>query len=47
METALSVLWFAAIQRIERKQDLPDLAPKDCFISAEAVERVVGQIGKT
>jgi hypothetical protein len=40
-------LWFAAIQGIKRKQDLADLAPKDCFISAEAVERVVGQIGET
>jgi hypothetical protein len=38
-------LWFAAI--IKRKQDLADLAPKGCFISAEAVERVVGQVGET
>jgi hypothetical protein len=35
------------IQCIESKQDLADLAPKGCFISAEAVERVVGQIGET
>ena len=27
IETALSLLWFAAIQRIERKQDLASLAP--------------------
>ena len=47
MDTAPSFLWFAAIQGIERKQDLADLAPKGCFISAEAVEREVGQIGKT
>ena len=46
-ETAPSVLWFAAIQGIKRKQDLAVLAPKGCFISAEAVERVVGQIGET
>ena len=46
-ETAPSVLWFAAIQGIKRNQDLADLAPKGCFISAEAVERVVGQIGET
>jgi hypothetical protein len=26
---------------------LPDLAPKDCFIAAKAIERVIGQIGKT
>src|ERR1700751_3035518 len=42
MEIAPSVLWFAAIQGIKRNQDLADLAPKDCFIAAEAVERVVG-----
>ena len=42
METAPSILWFAAIQGIKRNQDLADLAPKDCFIAVEAVERVVG-----
>ena len=41
-ETAPSVLWFAAIQGIKRNQDLADLAPKHCFIAAEAVEFVVG-----
>jgi hypothetical protein len=46
-EIAPSVLWSAAIQGIKRNQDLADLAPKDCFVAAEAVERVVGQIGKT
>jgi hypothetical protein len=34
-------------QGIKRKQDLADLAPKGFFISAEAVERVVGQVGET
>ena len=28
-------------------KDLAGLAPKDCFIPAEPVERVVGQIGET
>ena len=46
-ETALSILWFAAIQGIKRKQDLAGLAPKGCFIPAEAIECVVGQIGET
>src|SRR4029077_5620028 len=45
-ETAPSVLWFAAIQGIKRKQDLADLAPKGRFISAEAIERVIGQVGE-
>jgi hypothetical protein len=47
MEMAPSILWFAAIQDIKSKKDLSGLAPKGCFISAEAVERVVGQIGET
>ena len=47
MNTAPSFLGFAAIQGIERKQNLADLAPKGCFISAEAVERAIGQIGET
>ena len=46
-ETAASFLWLTAIQGIERKQDTADLAPKTCFISAEAVEREAGQIGET
>src|SRR6516164_2767168 len=41
------LLWFAAIQGVERNQDLARLAPKGCFIAAEAVEREVGQVGKT
>ena len=44
---ALSLLWFAAIQRIERKQDLARLAPKRCFITAQAIECEVGQISET
>ena len=46
-ETAPSFLRFAAIQGIECKQDLANVAPKGCFISTEAIERVVGQIGET
>jgi hypothetical protein len=38
---------FAAIQAVERKQDLPDLALEGCFVAARAVECGVGQIGKT
>ncbi len=44
-EITLSVLGFAAIQGVKRNQYLADLAPKDCFIAAKAVQRVVGQIG--
>ena len=40
-------MWFAAVQGIESKQDLADLAPKRCFVAAEAIEREVGQIGQT
>ena len=47
MKTAPSFVWFAAIQSIERKQDLARLAPKGCFISAKAIEREVRQIGET
>ena len=46
-ETASSLLWFAAVQGIESKQDSAGLAPQGCFISAEAIERVVGQIDET
>jgi hypothetical protein len=46
-ETSPSLLWFATIQGIECKHDLTGRAPKDCFILAQAVERVTGQIGKT
>jgi hypothetical protein len=40
-------LWFAAIQGIERKQDLGNLTPKGCFIATEAIEGEVREIGKT
>jgi hypothetical protein len=46
-ETSLSFLWFAAIQGIEGKERLADLAPQGCFIAAETIEREVGQISKT
>ena len=46
-ETASAILWFAAIQGIKRNQDLTGLAPKGCFIAAQAIEREVWQIGKT
>jgi hypothetical protein len=46
-EEGSSFLWFASIQGIEGKQDPADLAPKGCFIAAEAIEREVGKISKT
>jgi hypothetical protein len=46
-ETAPSFPGFAAIQGFKSKQYLSGLAPKGCFISAEAIERVVRQIGET
>jgi hypothetical protein len=45
-EAPHSLLWLAAIQIVERKQNLPDLAPKDSFIATEAVEGIVGQIAE-
>jgi hypothetical protein len=45
-ETPPSLLWLAAIQIVERKQNLPGLAPKDSFIATEAVEGIVGQIAE-
>jgi hypothetical protein len=39
---ACSFLWFAAIQGIKREQDLTGLAPKGCFIAAQAIECEVG-----
>jgi len=45
-EAAPSLPRFTAIQGIQGKKDLPGLAPKGCFISAEAVDRVVGHIGE-
>jgi hypothetical protein len=38
-ETASSFL-------IERKQNLTDLAPQDCLVSSEAVERKLGGLAK-
>ena len=46
-EAACPFLWFAAIQGVKGKQDLTGLAPKGCFIAAQAIQREVGQIGKT
>jgi hypothetical protein len=46
-EAAPSLLGFATVQCIERKQDPAGLAPQGCFIAAEAIEREVGQIGET
>jgi hypothetical protein len=43
---ASSFLWFAAIQDVERIEDLASLAPKGCFIAAKAIEREIGQISK-
>src|SRR5260370_14178556 len=45
--SASSFLWFAALQGIERIEDLTSLAPEGCFIAAEAIKREVGQIGET
>jgi hypothetical protein len=42
-----SFLRFAAIQSIECIQNPAGLAPKSCFIAAQAIEREVGQIGET
>jgi len=46
-ETAPSLSWFATIQGIECKQDPADVSPQRCFISAEAVECIIGQIDET
>jgi hypothetical protein len=46
-ETASSIAWFAPAQDVKCEQNLTDLAPKGCFISAKAVESTVGQIGET
>ena len=46
-ETAPSIPWFAAIQGFKSKKDLAGLAPKGGFVPAEAIERVVAQIGET
>jgi hypothetical protein len=44
---APSIPWFAVTQDIKCEQNLTGLAPKGCFISAEAVESAVRQIGET
>src|SRR6476660_4334293 len=44
---APSIPWFAATQDIKCEQNLTGLVPKGCFISAEAVESSVRQIGET
>jgi hypothetical protein len=46
-ETVSSLLGLAAIEGIEREQDLIGLAPKDCFITAEPIEGEIGQIRYT
>jgi hypothetical protein len=46
-KTTPSIPWFTAIQGIKGKHDLGNLAPEGCFISAETIEREVGQISKT
>jgi len=45
LERAASFLWFATIEGIEGKERLAELTPESCLIAAEAVERVVGQLG--
>ena len=45
-ETPHSLLWFASIQIVERKQNLPGLAPKNSFIATEAVESIIRQIAE-
>jgi hypothetical protein len=44
--TATSLLWFPTIQRIKREQDPAYLALHGCFVSAQAIERKIGQIGE-
>ena len=46
-EMSTALLRFASIQRIERKQDPAGLPPERCFITAQAVEGKIGQIGQT
>ena len=45
--TSFPLLGFAPIQCFERIKDAAGLTPQRCFISAEAIEREVGQIGET
>jgi hypothetical protein len=44
--TPHSLLWLAAIQMVERKQNLPGLTPKDSLIATQAVEGIIGQIAE-
>ena len=46
-KTPLSLLWFAAIQIVERIKNLLGLPPKNSFIATEAIERKIGQIGES
>jgi len=39
-------MWFVAIQIVQRKYNLPGLAPKDSFIATQAVEGIIGQIAE-
>jgi hypothetical protein len=41
-----SLIWFAAIQIVECKQNLTGLTPKSGFIATEAVEGKIGQIAE-
>src|SRR6185437_13796040 len=43
---ASSLVRLAAIEVVERGQDLADLAPQRKFVAAEAVEREVGLVGQ-
>ena len=43
--TAHSLPWFTPIQSIEREEDPTGLTPKCGFVSAEAIESEIGQIG--
>src|SRR5690349_22876592 len=46
-KAARSLLWFAAIQCLERVKDPAGLAPKGRFIAAEAIQREIGLIGQS
>ena len=44
---AHSLLWFAAIKYLERVKDSASLAPQGGFITAETIEREIGQVGQS
>jgi len=46
-KTAHSLLWFAAIKYLERVKDSASLAPQGGFITAETIEREIGQVGQS